>query len=420
MPRELFFELGGNMPTITGYRAIIIVLTFCFLFLRRWPRNTLKIPFINLLILILLQKLFSLFYAFDLSKSLNGFFVFALETLLVYVILFKAINDREIIDGLVASIATAILIISIIGLIERYTQFNPIDYISSSNDPRFDPRNSNVVYSTFSHPIHFGTALAMGWPICLYILDKQTNPGKKSLLCICLLFVYAGLYFSQSRGPWVAFILAAVLLVLFKYPRIKVKIAPILILTALVLILRPGIYHSIYGLSQATFDAFSAEGSSFYYRLELYKKAYKEISRAPIRLAFGYGEGAAHLMDLRDRVSYGWGRERSFWSWDSQFASILLHGGFVGLILNLILYFSIIFHLIKRIKFVDEKDKGIIAVFISSISVLIFMMTNVAIFAPSLYFIMWTNVAIGTRMLSKDFRDESKFSETTLSRVRKV
>jgi len=407
MPRGLYIQLG-DLPSLTIYRAIIIVLIFYFLFLREKTENIPKAPFLGILSLVFIQKLISLLFAFDFSAAFNGLVIFTFEILVFYIILNKVIDNREKIDSFVASIVAAIFIIAIVGFIENYTQFNPTDYLTLSDSPRFSPRNVNEVYSTFDHPIHFGYALAMGWPLCIYLLDRQASLGKKRLLWIGILLTFAGSYFSYSRGAWLGLILAAIVLGLFKYPRIKIRAAPILILIALALILRPGIYDTIQGLVSATVHPGSLEGGSFYYRFELFKKAYSEISKSPIRIFFGYGDGAHHSMELRGAVSYGIGRVHRFWSWDNQFAIILLEGGFFGLALTCILYFWIMINFIKLFRLVDEDTKSILTVIIASISVFIFMMSNVAIFSPQLYFIMWTNVAMGVALLRlrEEYRDE--------------
>jgi len=403
LPNELCVELGADLPTITAFRAIILVVTFYSLYKGKLKEKCPKMPILNILIVIFFSKLASLIFAFKFAVSLNGIIVFAIETLLLFVILTKAVNDRQTIISIMYGACSAIFLIAILGLIERYTKFNPVDYIVPSNDPRFDPDKINSIYSTLAHPIHFGTALAMGWPICLYILDKQDNPLRKNLFFICTFLIYGGLYFSGSRGPWLGFCVALILLIVFKFPRIKQKTLFIVYLVILILMMRPGIYETISGLWTATFDVERIEGSSFYYRFELLKVAFREVIKFPERLAFGYGDGSAQVMDLRGMLSYGSGREVNFWSWDNHFAVMLLHEGLIGLILHLILYFLIFYYLIKGIKLIPQERSLMIAL-IASNAVLIFMMTNVALFSPQLGFIFWTNTAIGLILSQKIYK----------------
>ena len=405
LPRELYYEFPGILPTLNCYRGIMVALIYHSLFISKKSKKWEKIAIISSFKLLLIAKLITLTIAYNFTGALNGFIVVFLEIFLFFIILIREIDDKETIIAIIYSISFAIFIIAIIGFVEKYTQFNPVDYISSGDNPRFDHRNRGAVYSTLSHPIHFGTVLAMGWPICLLMEDRETNRLKKKLYFLTNLILIASLYFSMSRGPWLGFLGANIMLILYRFPRIKVKVVGIMILALLVLVSKPGVHNSIFGLASATLDSNSLEGGSFHYRIELFKKAYKEISRSPERFAFGYGDGAAHSMDLRDEVSFGRGRAYSFWSWDSEFAVILLQGGIVGLLTNIILYIVVLFHLTRGYKSVEDKDKRIFASIISSIFVVIFMMTNVAIFSPQLHFLMWTNIAIGV-ILYKIFRNE--------------
>lgn len=408
MPRELYIEIGGDLPTLTGFRAIMLVVIFCSFYNRKLEIKLPKLLIINILILIFVAKIISLIFSFNFSLSLNGLLIFLIERFLFFVILIKSIADRETMNSIFNSMFLAIIVIAIVGLIEKYTQFNIVDYITPYDSPRLEPRMAREVYSTLPHPILFGTALAMGWPICLSMIDRQSNLVKKNILWLCLLIMVAGIYFSNSRGPWLGFILATLVLFVFNYPYMKIRAIPILYLTILILILRPGVYNTISGLSSSTFDENSLEGGSFLYRFELFKVAYYEIIKFPERLAFGYGDEAAQSMNIRGTISYGSGAEVNFWSWDSELAVILLQGGFIGFILHLILYFSILFYLIRGFELLEDRDKNLLIALIASTSVLIFMMTNVAIFAPQLRFIMWTNVAIGVFLIQNNSLNNTK------------
>lgn len=406
MPGELFAELGRGLPTLTIYRAIMIILVFHWIFLKNFNSNEQKTPILKILLIVLITKLFSLIVAFNFVKALDGIVVFVIEIILFYVLLFKAVDDKEVRGAVLNAVGLAVYVIAVLGFIEKYTQFNPVDYISPSDHIRFS-RNANIIYSTLSHPIHLGMTLSMGWPVCLYLMNRENNKIRKMLLWIGNLFIYASLFFCGSRGPWLAFVLAAIVLILLKFPRIKWRILTISVMTCMVLILLPGVYYSIYGLSATTFRGTTVEGGSFLYRFELYKKAYNEVNKSTGSLYFGYGDGAAHSMDLWGEVSYSENKQR-FWSWDSEFAVLLLHGGFVGLIANLLLYFSFISYLIKGLKLVADENRDIMAALIASTSVFIFMMTNVAIYSPQLHFMLWTNVAIGLTLCGEEHRNKKR------------
>lgn len=397
MPRELSYEIGG-IPSITGFRGIMIFLViYYFLNLKKvTPIQNNKIPFVSVMISILLIKYISLFNAYNFSECFNGFVIYLLEVLLYYLIMLKLIeNNLNTIHAAIKGIVIATIIIAILGFIEKYTLYSPIDFLASRNISRFETRKLTSVFSTFSHPIHFGVALAMGWPMCMYMLDKTNLKIKKYMIWFSLLLLYAGLYFSDSRGPWIGFLLAVLVFFLLRYPLIKLKMAPIFFIALFIIFARPGVYDSIAGLVSASFDRDSREGGSVAYRFDLYNKAIDEISKSYDRFLIGYGADAHHSMDLSGEISYGTRGIRSFWSWDSEFAIILLESGIIGFILYFILYLTIYLYFIKFLKIVDQEKKKLIIAILASISVFIFMMTNVAIFSPSLHFLFWSVVAIG-------------------------
>ncbi len=401
MPRELFFSISDNFPTITGYRVIVMLL-FVFSLIEQkitleWSRK----PLINLLVLIIIADFFSLIFAFNFSVSLNGFLILIIERFIFYLIVINAITNKEVINGIIKSLGLTFILIAILGIVERYTQFNPIDYISLPDNPRLEIRMAHAVYSTLPHPILFGTALAMGLPFCLFLVDSEIDQFNKRFWGFSIFLIIAGIYFSNSRGPWLATMIMVVTLLILHYDRIKVRLIPVIYLMVLILFFRPGVFNTIFGLFSSTLDENSLEGTSFFYRFELFKVAFYEIVKFPERVAFGYGDGAAHVMNLSGIVSYGSQREVNFWSWDSEFAVILLHNGFIGFTLNLLLTIIILVQLKKRIKLVNSlNSRRLISVIIASNMVLFFMMTNVAIFAPQVRFVMWTSVAIGL-ILSK-------------------
>jgi O-antigen ligase len=407
MPRELFIPLSAGLPTLTGFRAVILVVLFYSLFTGKLNVRWQKKPILILLILVLFVKLCSLLFAHDFTVSLNGFLIFVIERLLFFYILIKGIQNREYLDSILRSIGLAIVIITLLGFIERYTQFNPVDYITPSDDPRFESRMSNEIYSTLPHPILFGAALAMGLPICLYLFDKTKNKGIKPVLGIHILLIIASIYFSNSRGPWLACVVTIIMLLFLNYPRMKIRIIPMIILAIIILLMRPGVFDTIYGLSASTFDENSLEGGSFQYRFELFRVAYHEIIQAPERVAFGFGDNAAQSLNISGTLSYGSKREYTFWSWDNEFAILLLHNGFIGFILQVVMYLYCLIYLINNIQKLTIPDKRLMISLIASNAVFIFMMTNVAIFAPQIHFIFWANMAIGLYLTREDLSPQT-------------
>lgn len=400
MPEELFIDPGGSLPVLSIYRAIIIAMFFvCFLKRKSYIRIS-EIPFISLLFVMIILETISLLLSVDFGSSIKPYLSFIIEIVLFYIIFVTGLKYKDI-HAVLSSLTAAIIIVAVVGILERYIDFNPVDFIPITErfmSHRHEPMNAGLVFSTFTHPIMLGAALAMGWPLSLVIIDNQERPASRLFLRFAVLLILACLYFTFSRGPWLGLIVATIFLVLFRYPKIKKRLAYILVLTLLVFIVRPGTYVTLSGLKSATTNPEAREGSSFYYRLELWKVAYDEITKSPERLIFGYGQNARAVLNIERELSYDPGRFHKFYSWDNQLAATLLERGFAGLTITLLLYLYIIKFFIKIYKLSIKDDKAIIAALSASVAVFMFMTTNVLIFSHSLNFFFWINISIAVAL----------------------
>lgn len=396
MPVELFIETGGALPILSVYRAVIVIMLLTSIFKGRMIKEVSELPLIHIIVFMFVVRSISLFLSTDFNLSLKPYLGFIIETVILYIIMANAIKDR--VNIVVLGVAMATVIVAAIGVIERYTDFNPVNYIPIAGRQmsyRHDPKNASIIYSVYNHPIHLGTGLAMGWPICLAMMDRQSSGKKKYFWGVGILLILACLYFTLSRGPWLAFILSGIVLIWFGYPKIIRRVAIIFAMAIVLIIARPGVYNTIDGLYLQTTDPYSLEGGSFRYRFELWKVAYQEISKSPERFAFGYGEGTTGSLGIVGTLSYGQGRDMTFQSWDNDLAATLLEMGIVGLMAHLILYVAILKFMIHTIKMVDMKDRIIIAALMASVSVYLFMTTNVRMSAPTVNFLLWINIAAG-------------------------
>jgi O-antigen ligase len=203
----------------------------------------------------------------------------------------------------------------------------------------------------------------------------------------------AGCYFAGSRGPWIASVMAAIIMYVLGSANTRKRLSWLIVATLIVLIMRPGVLATFEHMAVVTFDKDTLKGSSYEYRNELWRKAYSEVSKSTQRTIFGYGPGSSEVMDMSGKLSYS-EYDNSFWSWDNQYACSLLETGFVGLISAIILYAAILIRLLAIYLKVEKSEKTLVAALIASIAVMIVMMMSVKIFAPQLYFIFWTLIAV--------------------------
>jgi O-antigen ligase len=109
---------------------------------------------------------------------------------------------------------------------------------------------------------------------------------------------------------------------------------------------------------------------------------------------FGFGPGATEHMPIEMDLAYN--RDNiKLWSWDNHYAATLVEGGVAGLGLLFLLYGATVLGQWKLLRNAAEKDRTMQAAILAGMLVLVFMMSNVAIFAPQLTYLYWTLTASG-------------------------
>jgi len=93
----------------------------------------------------------------------------------------------------------------------------------------------------FGHAPLFGTIMGMMIPIHLYFIATVKNNVLKILLFMSLLLGFAGLYFTYTRGSWLAGIMALMAVVLLNRKQFLKMVMPALVIAPIVAILFLGI-----------------------------------------------------------------------------------------------------------------------------------------------------------------------------------
>jgi O-antigen ligase len=246
-----------------------------------------------------------------------------------------------------------------------------------------------------------GYAMAMGVPLSLALAsyEKEAKP-RRIMYSITLLLIGAN-YFSMSRGPWLGLLFATIGMAVFCGKATRKKLLFLVVLTAAVCILRPGVRDSITNLCRGTFDPDSEKNSDYQYRWQLWGVAWDQIRLSPVRLLFGYGPDSAEGMDLSD---YWHGEEGStssitkigFTSWDNNYACDLIQLGILGFLTEIALHLSIVKTLLDNWRSSNPDNRILQGGIAVACLVFMFAMTNVFIFAPQLKYLFWALVAVGS------------------------
>lgn len=125
--------------------------------------------------------------------------------------------------------------------------------------------------------------------------------------------------------------------------------------------------------------------------------AIQEVKKTVRTSLFGLGLGAGDFLTFDRTLSYS-GKSVEIWSWDNEYALRLLETGAIGLFCTIIMYAMIIKKLFVEHNKIRQGYSCFVSGIIASVSIMIFMMTNVHIFAVQLQYLFWALVAIGLKI----------------------
>lgn len=395
---------GGNLPNFTFQRIILIVLLIAALIKNKKTDTRRAVPFMGLLLLYAGVNLLPLIFSIDIIMSIKAYLALTIEIVLFYFIISTSIDTKEEARRVVFAGALALLTVAILAIIERYTGFNPVDAFMPGYVRK--PGYVDDVLSTFPHRILLGTAMAMGWPLALAFAQSGNKRRWLWWTGICVLLLSC--YLSFSRGPWIAAMLGGMIMFVFAGKAVRRQSLIVMALIGVALILRPGVWDTLTTRAQETADVNSFKGQTYQYRWELWGIAWEKISHSSTRLLFGFGQGATEVMTFDAVMSYT-GETTKLWSWDNHYAATLMENGLVGLAAFIGLYSFFLLKLFIVRHALPEEDRAMHASILAAMMAMLFMMTNVAMFAPQLNYLVWALIAAGLRLGSGNRRQEGPY-----------
>lgn len=393
MTTLLRIQLPGAMPALTIHRLMLMVVAVAWLVRRPRPVHQ-SMPLRGCFVLWFLAGVVSLVSTqIDFTTSLKTFLDFVLEIFIFYMVASSSLKTGEDALRILHAAWLGLLTVAFLAAVERYTGFNPV--FQFIPDARAMLGGGSFVVATYQHRILLGAAMAMGVPLSFMLRETYRAMGKKlRFFWIGLGLLIAGSYFALSRGPWLGLLLACSIMFAMGSRPVRKTVAILALLGVLTLLTRPGIVGTLGHFVTDTTDTSSFKGGTAAYRLELWRVAFHEISKSPWEFLFGYGPSAGSEIQIDWVNSYS-GKREVIDSWDNNFAYILFQYGFVGLLAALLLYLKglAMFYSEWRRSWPPWRD--ILACLLATAAVLVWMMTNVLIFAKQLHFLYWTVIAAG-------------------------
>lgn len=393
LSHHLMVITPGNLPNFPIHRLIIILLLAFWLPRKESLRRIRAVPGLLWFVLLGLTNLISVAFGLEMVNGVKEYLSFTFEFLLFYLMMATSLNHRSDALRVLRYVWGGLCIVALLAVFERRTGTNPMEWII----PDYKASYPYDILSTYPHRILFGAAMAMAFPIAIAL--AQGGKWQKAKYLFSALLIAAACYFSVSRGPWLGALAGVVILTAMGSLKMKKIMLVIFLAVLAVFVLRPGVWGTIHSLAEDTADASTAKGSTFQYRLELWKVAFREVTKSPIRFLWGYGPGSTGSLSLERDADAG---TKEYWSWDNHYAWLLLETGFLGLGAALMLYASFMnrMHLVWRRT--RGPDRIVLVGLISSMMVLLFMMTNVMIFAQHLFYLFWILASAGIAMERTD------------------
>lgn len=387
-------ETPGMLPELTLHRAVLISLLFAWM--RSQPAiPTRDAPLRRLILFWIVVASISLLGTVDMSVSLKRYLDYVLDIFAFYVVVVTSLRGREDALRLLRSACLGLAIVAVLAVLEKYTRINVVDRFVSPDPEAMMTRD---VRSTYRHRILLGTGMAMGIPIALAVVRNAASRRIRIGAWISAALMIASCYFAQSRGPWLASVLAVFAVFVLGSGALRKPLIGFAVLAVITLLARPGVLGTLSGFASSTKDPDSLKGGTYRYRLELWRVAAHGVSQSPWRFLFGNGPGSGANQSLSWTLSYR-GSDFEVTSWDNDLAYSLYQYGYVGLLATLALYGIIPFSFLTSLRRFNDVHRDTLVCIGASTLALLFMMSNVMIFARQLHYLLWTTTAIGFTLL---------------------
>jgi len=323
-------------------------------------------------------------------------FVYFLSFVVLYFFVVSTIRTEEEVKSVLKFIVGVGTFVSLMGIIERVTGFNLFRHLHEfipvlqADVARLNSqlyRGGLRVAGSVSHPIAFGTMLALILPFSFYFWQREEKGAAKIYYLISSILIFFASLLTVSRTAFIS-----VLLVLTCYfiaePSLRKKILFwSLIGGFLVHMLFPG-----------TLGRFRATLSPEYIkrteignpagRLEDYPRAYKEFSKFPV---FGRGFGTFD--------------PKKYFYLDNQYLGWLIELGLFGIFAHLLLFYSIVRFFWKA----REKIPFIFPILVSSLVFITVCATFDTMGFSQIPYLFFLLIALGTSLIAN--ADLNGFSE---------
>jgi hypothetical protein len=312
----------------------------------------------------------------------------------LYFIYWRTISKTATIHKILFAIVAAMIVCSVFGAFEAYGASNVLTFFPKAGHhfSTMEMEREIRVQSTFDHPILFGAALAMAIIIALYLVTVMQKSWQVVLLWSGVMLMAFNSYKTSSRGPWLDLILGCLLLVIFARGKLRKNIIIIGVLVVAAMIVRPGIWDTVKGIYDNSFNMNTSTGTSYEYRYALQHAVTNKLLQSPTRTLWGYG--LESFYDLQIEADF-LGRPHLFLSCDSSWAELMLETGFVGLSIIIIILFRPAWRALRDYQMLPAPDRYLSLMLLVNLLVFYFQMYSVGMYSWGQNgYMLWILIAI--------------------------
>jgi hypothetical protein len=314
---------------------------------------------------------------------------------LTYYLFAKRITQARTVHRIIWAVVMAMALCAVFGAIEAYQGWSVLSLFPSGFSGIETDRGVRV-QSTFSHAILFGGALAMVIPLAFYLLPTARSAFQRGFLWVAVMIMFLNIYKTGSRGPWLALIASLVALFVFGQGHLKKTVMATCMLCLIVLIVRPGVWESLYNTYAATSDSDSPQGESYQWRYALYRVAIEQVNKDVGRALWGYGPESFAYLGLTTQFPVdGEMKTVRVESCDSSIAQLMIETGYIGLLLVLVMLSKAAMTVFRNSRRFVGVPSSLGLVLFVNICAFAFLMTNVAILGwGQQNYILWILIAL--------------------------
>ena len=402
-PVESQIKLPGLLD-LTTQRIVVATLVLLYFSKGReesWGSGGRPIPFKNLIALVIVWMLVASANSVVPDVSFKSTLSQCLDYFVTYYIFAKSVTKVETVNKILYGFVASMFVCSIFGMLEVYRNWTVLSLFPStahhfSDLPGAVTDRGIRAQSTFGHPILFGAALALAIPIALYLLTVVQSKGQRVFVWIAILSMVLCIYQTESRGPWLALGISLGLLLFLGEKQMRKTLTVIALLTVAVLVLRPGVWHTIADLYGETISTDTAQGESYQWRYVLFNISKQELSKSFSRSLWGYGPESFYYLGLTtEALTDGEMHTVKVESCDSAVVELMMDTGYVGFSLIVLVLLRTALAAFRNRRKLPPPANALCSVFLVNIVAFCFLMTNVQLFGwGQQSYMLWVLIAL--------------------------